>query len=99
MVAFLGYAVWVTLKHVLKRRPVIVPSTSEGEVDHVEPMSRMRAIALLSTLQSATSFFLPLMVVRSVCAESPSRRRNRNPCSANLASACQNIFSSIANVV
>ena len=26
MVAFLGYALWVTLKHLLKRRPDIVPS-------------------------------------------------------------------------
>src|ERR1700692_2927839 len=25
MVAFLGYALWVTLKHLLKRRPAIVP--------------------------------------------------------------------------
>ena len=53
MVAFLGYALWVTLKHVLKRRPAIVPTPSESGVDNVEPMSPMRAIALLSTLQSA----------------------------------------------
>jgi hypothetical protein len=26
MVAFLGYALWVTLKHLLKRRPPIVPT-------------------------------------------------------------------------
>jgi transposase len=51
MVAFLGYALWVTLKHLLKRRPVIHPSASGG--DPVQPMSPMRAIALLSTLQSA----------------------------------------------
>ncbi|HET8824049.1 MAG TPA: IS1634 family transposase [Terriglobales bacterium] len=53
MVAFLGYALWVTLKHVLKRRPVIVPKPSASGVDNAEPMSPMRAIALLSTLQSA----------------------------------------------
>ena len=53
MVAFLGYALWVTLKHVLKRRPAIVPAPSESGVDNAEPMSPMRAIALLSTLQSA----------------------------------------------
>jgi transposase len=53
MVAFLGYALWVTLKHLLKRRPAIVskPSASGGE--NVQPMTPMRAIALLSTLQSA----------------------------------------------
>src|SRR6202048_5120516 len=53
MVAFLGYALWVTLKHLLKRRPAIVPKTSVSGVDNAQPMSPMRAIALLSTLQSA----------------------------------------------
>src|SRR5438874_523628 len=53
MVAFLGYALWVTLKHLLKRRPVTVPKPSASGVDDVQPMSPMRAIALLSTLQSA----------------------------------------------
>jgi transposase len=53
MVAFLGYALWVTLKHVLKRRPAIMPKSSESGVDNAEPLSPMRAIALLSTLHSA----------------------------------------------
>jgi transposase len=53
MVAFLGYALWVTLKHLLKRRPAIVPKPSLSGVDNVQPMSPMSAIALLSTLQSA----------------------------------------------
>jgi transposase len=53
MVAFLGYALWATLKHLLKRRPAIVPKTSASEVENVHPMTPMRAIALLSTLQSA----------------------------------------------
>jgi transposase len=53
MVAFLGYALWVTLKHVLKRRPTVVPTPSSSGVDNAQPMSPMRAIALLSTLQSA----------------------------------------------
>ena len=53
MVAFLGYALWVTLKHVLKRRPAIVPKPSASGVDNAQPLSPMRAIALLSTLQSA----------------------------------------------
>jgi hypothetical protein len=52
-VAFLGYALWVTLKHLLKRRPAIDPKLSARGVDHAQPMSPMRAIALLSTLQSA----------------------------------------------
>src|SRR5438128_8663665 len=53
MVAFLGYALWVTLKHLLKRRPAIVPKLSASEVDNVQPLSPLRALALLSTLQSA----------------------------------------------
>jgi transposase len=52
MVAFLGYALWVTLKHLLKRRPPIVPKPSAG-VENAQPMTPMKAIALLSTLQSA----------------------------------------------
>jgi transposase len=52
MVAFLGYALWVTLKHLLKRRPTIDAKSSGERVDDVEPMSPMKAIALLSTLQS-----------------------------------------------
>jgi transposase len=53
MVAFLGYALWVTLKYLLKRRPAIVPQPSLSSVNHAQPLSAMRALALLSTLQSA----------------------------------------------
>jgi transposase len=53
MVAFLGYALWVTLKHLLKRRSMIAPKPTASGVDNVQPMSPMRAIALLSTMQSA----------------------------------------------
>jgi transposase len=53
MVAFLGYALWVTLKHLLKRRPATVPKPSASGVENAQPMTPMRAIALLSTLQSA----------------------------------------------
>jgi transposase len=53
MVAFLGYALWVTLKHLLKRRPAIVPQPSASGVDNAQPLSPMKALALLSTLQSA----------------------------------------------
>lgn len=53
MVAFLGYALWVTLKHLLKRRPALVAKPSASGVENVQPMTPMRAIALLSTLQSA----------------------------------------------
>jgi transposase len=53
MVAFLSYALWVTLKHVLKRRPTLVPQPSRSSVDNAEPLSAMKALALLSTLQSA----------------------------------------------
>ena len=53
MVAFLGYALWVTLKHLLKRRPAPVPKPSASGVENTQPVTPMRAIALLSTLQSA----------------------------------------------
>ena len=53
MVAFLGYALWVTLKHLLKRRPEIVAKPSASGSENAQPMTPMRAIALLSTLQSA----------------------------------------------
>jgi transposase len=53
MVAFLGYAMWVTLKHLLKRRPAIIPQPSVSGVDNAQPLSPMKALALLSTLQSA----------------------------------------------
>jgi len=53
MVAFLGYALWVTLKHLLKRRPAVVPQASTNGVNNAQPLSTMKALALLSTLQSA----------------------------------------------
>ena len=53
MVALLGYALWVTLKHLLKRRPAIVPRPSVSGVNNAQPLSAMKALALLSTLQSA----------------------------------------------
>jgi transposase len=53
LVAFLGYALWVTLKQLLKRRPALVPQPSSSGVTNTEPFSPMKALALLSTLQSA----------------------------------------------
>ena len=53
LVAFLGYALWVTLKHRLKRRQAIVPEPSLSGVNDACPFSPMKALALLSTLQSA----------------------------------------------
>jgi transposase len=53
LVAFLGYALWVTLKHLLQRRPEIAPQSSASGVDHAQPLSPMKTLALLSTLQSA----------------------------------------------
>ena len=53
LVAFLGYALWVTLKHLLKRRPAIVVQASVNGVNNPQPFSPAKALALLSTLQSA----------------------------------------------
>ena len=52
MVAFLGYALWVTLKHLLKRRPAVTPQPSLSGVNNAQPLSPMKALALLSTLQT-----------------------------------------------
>jgi transposase len=51
MVAFLGYALWVTLKHLLKRR--LVPQTSSNGATSAPPLSASKALSLLSNLHSA----------------------------------------------
>jgi transposase len=53
LVAFLGYALWVTLKHLLQRRPEMVPQLAASGGDKAQSLSPMKALALLSTLQSA----------------------------------------------
>ena len=53
MVAFLGYALWVTLKHLLKRRPAQIAQPSMSGVQNAQPLSAMKALSLLATLQSA----------------------------------------------
>ena len=53
LVAFLGYALWVTLKHLLQHRPAMVPQLSVSGVVNAQLLSPMKALALLSTLQSA----------------------------------------------
>jgi hypothetical protein len=51
LVAFLGYALWVTLKHLLKRRPTLV--STDPEPKNSPPLSTIKALDLLSTLHSA----------------------------------------------
>ena len=51
LVAFLGYALWVTLKHLLKRRAPVIPIPSG--VQNAQPWSATKVLALLSTVQSA----------------------------------------------
>jgi transposase len=53
MVAFLGYALWVTLKHLLKRRRAMIPAPSTSGVSDAQSLSPRTALALLATLQSA----------------------------------------------
>jgi transposase len=57
MVAFLGYALWVTLKHLLQRQAPLesksTPTHDPTKQSQTQPLSSMRALALLSTLQSA----------------------------------------------
>ena len=65
MVAFLGYALWVTLKHLLKRRAPANRQPSAGGVLDTQPLSPMKALALLSTLQSA-DIVLPITDGREI---------------------------------
>jgi transposase len=53
MIAFLGYALGVTLKHLLKRRGAIAPQPSFSGATDVQPLSAMKALTLLATLQNA----------------------------------------------
>jgi transposase len=39
MVAFLGYALHVTLQHLLKRRPAIAAEPSQSGVNNAQPLS------------------------------------------------------------
>jgi transposase len=52
MVAFLGYALWVTLKHLLQRRPALIPKPPAARVGKAQPFTPMQALALLSKLHS-----------------------------------------------
>jgi transposase len=52
MVAFLGYALWVTLKHLLQRRPGLIPEPPAAGVGKVQPFTPMQALAVLSRLHS-----------------------------------------------
>jgi hypothetical protein len=45
LLAFLGDALWVTYKHLLKRRWPVVPEPSVSGVEDAQPMTPMRAIA------------------------------------------------------
>ena len=53
MVAFFGYALSVTLKHLLRRRAPITPKPSVSGVNNAQPLSPMKALSLRSTRQSA----------------------------------------------
>jgi transposase len=53
LVAFLGYALWITLKHLLKRRPVMAAKSAVSGASTAQPLSPIKALALLSTLHSA----------------------------------------------
>jgi len=52
MVAFLGYVLWVTLKHLLQRRPALLPNPLAASVSNAQPFTPMQTLALLSKLHS-----------------------------------------------
>jgi transposase len=53
MVAFLGYALWVTLKHLLQRQAALNPKLSAARIENAQPTTPRKALALLSKLHSA----------------------------------------------
>jgi hypothetical protein len=65
-----------TLKHLLKGRPASGSNPSAIVVDDCQPMSPMKAIALLSSLQSA-DIVLPTTDGRSQDPTTPHYRANR----------------------
>ena len=74
MVAFLGYALWVTLK----RRSAMVPQPATSGVNNAQPLSAMKSLALLSTLQSADMSCPPPTAASFVSAASPNPLPSRN---------------------
>ena len=90
---------WVTLKHLLQRRPVIGPQSSADGGHNAQPFSPMKALALLSTLQSA-DIVLPTTEGREI-----RLRRITEPTTEQkyllhqLGLELPERFSSIANVV
>src|SRR5262249_11588944 len=99
MVAFLGLLLQITLKHLLKRRPESVARPSASGVDNAEPLSPMKVLALLSTLQSA-DIVLPTTDGREI-----RLRRVTEPSTdqksllQQAALACRNTSIHISNVV
>src|SRR5437879_5471970 len=64
LVGFLGYALWVTLKHLLKR-PIIRQLSASGAAV-AQPISASKALSLLSNLHSA-DIVLPTTDGREIC--------------------------------
>jgi hypothetical protein len=61
------------------RGPAMVQLSAGGAV-HVQPLSPIKARALLSTLESADIVLPPRMDARSAYTGLPNRQPNRNPC-------------------
>jgi transposase len=99
LVAFLGYAMWVTLKHRLKRRPAIVPGPSASGVNNPQPFRPCRRSLCCLHCRAPISSFPPPMAARFAFAGSPSPRRTRNPCFTNLVSTFRNDSNVCQNVV
>src|SRR5205807_8074070 len=45
-------SLWVTLKHLLQRRPALIPKPAAADVGNTQPLTPMQALALLSKLHS-----------------------------------------------
>jgi len=82
-VAFLGYALWVTLKHLLQRRPALIPKHRRPVSGRRRPFTPMQALALLSKLHSGD-----IVLPTTDGHEIRLRRVTEPPLSRNLFSTC-----------
>jgi hypothetical protein len=48
LVAFLGYALWVTLKHLLQRQAALISNSVGAAVADAQPPTPMKTLALMT---------------------------------------------------
>jgi hypothetical protein len=90
LVAFLGYALWVTLKHLLAAS--IGHRSSTGGVDNAQPLSPDQGTVFAVHPAQRQYRTCPLRTgERFACAVVPSPSPNRNLYCTSSASVCRNV--------